>query len=261
MPKVEILGVHVDVIDADGLYQAIADSIARCGKDVFAYVNINAINIAQENERFRRFLNDAHVVYCDGEGVRLGGRILGYHLPPRIVLTYWIWDLCKYCESRDYSVFLLGASEQHVREAVDRVRERFPHLRIVGYHHGYFAKQGPESDAVVEIVNRADPDILIVGFGMPLQEFWIEEHLGRLNARVILPAGSMIDYTAGRKGLAPAWMANHGLEWLYRFFQEPRRLWKRYLIGNPLFMLRVIRERFFGAKSRRPMSLMSHLFM
>jgi N-acetylglucosaminyldiphosphoundecaprenol N-acetyl-beta-D-mannosaminyltransferase len=75
-----------------------------------------------------------------------------------------------------------------------------------------------------------------------MQEFWIEENLGRLSANVILPAGSMIDYTAGRKGLAPAWMANNGMEWLYRFFQEPARLWKRYLIGNPSFMLKVLFE-------------------
>jgi N-acetylglucosaminyldiphosphoundecaprenol N-acetyl-beta-D-mannosaminyltransferase len=243
MRRAEILGVQVDIIDAHGLHEAIAESIAQGGRDVYAYVNINAVNIARADERFRRFLNKAHVVYCDGEGVRLGGKILGYHLPPRVVLTYWIWDLCEFCQSRDYSLFFLGATEQYVREAVDRVRERFPRLRIAGYHHGYFAKQGPESDAVVEMINRARPDILIVGFGMPLQEFWIEDHLDRLNARVILPAGSMIDYTAGRKGLAPKWMADHGMEWLYRFFQEPRRLWKRYLIGNPSFMIHVLLER------------------
>ncbi len=242
MPKADILGVKVDVIDTHGLHEAIAESIARRARDVYAYVNINAINIARKSERFKHFLNSAHIVYCDGEGVRLGGRILGYHLPPRVVLTYWIWELCEFCEKRDFSFYFLGATEQYVREAVERVRERFPRLRIVGFHHGYFAKHGKESDAVVEQINRAQPDILVVGFGMPMQEFWIEEHLHRLNASVILPAGSMIDYTAGRKGLAPRWMADHGMEWLYRFFQEPGRLWKRYLIGNPSFMVHVLLE-------------------
>jgi N-acetylglucosaminyldiphosphoundecaprenol N-acetyl-beta-D-mannosaminyltransferase len=78
---------------------------------------------------------------------------------------------------------------------------------------------------------------------MPLQEYWIEENLGSLRAGIVLPAGSMIDYIAGAKRPTPEWMAASGLEWLYRLFREPRRLWKRYLIGNPLFILRVIGRR------------------
>ncbi len=240
MPKVDILGVQVDVIDTPGLHEAIADSILQERRDVYAYVNINAINIALKDERFRSFLNSSRVVYCDGEGVRLGGRLLGHKLPPRVVLTYWIWELCGFCERRGYSMFFLGATAQYVKEAVERVQERFPSISIVGSYHGFFSKHGPESDNVVELVRRANPDILVVGFGMPLQEFWIDDNLPKLNARVILPAGSMIDYTAGRKGLAPKWMANNGMEWLYRFFQEPGRLWRRYLIGNPLFMIRIL---------------------
>ncbi|MBX2991730.1 MAG: WecB/TagA/CpsF family glycosyltransferase [Bacteroidetes bacterium] len=242
MHKVDILGVRVDVIDTNGLHQAIEDSVRQNRRDVYSYVNINAINIAQENERFKRFLNNAHVVYCDGEGVRLGARMLGYHLPPRVVLTYWIWELCELFEKRKFSVFFLGATKQFVDEAVGRVRQRFPGMVIAGSHHGYFEKTGAESETVVEMINSARPNVLIVGFGMPVQEMWIEENYQRLAANVILPAGSMIDYTAGRKGLAPKWMANNGMEWLYRFFQEPGRLWKRYLIGNPSFMYKIVRE-------------------
>ncbi len=240
MPKVNILGVRVDSIDTEGLHTAIANTINQRRKDIYAYVNINAINIAQANKRFRDFLNRAHIVYCDGEGVRLGGKILGYALPPRVVLTYWIWELCEFCEKEGFSLFFLGATQQYVEEAVQHIRARFPKINVVGSHHGFFPKNGKESDAVVEIINQAKPNILIVGFGMPMQEFWIEENMPALKANVILPAGSMIDYTAGRKGFAPKWMANNGMEWLYRFFQEPGRLWKRYLIGNPSFMLNVV---------------------
>lgn len=246
--RVNILGVGVDAIDTDGLHRAIVESIRQRRKDVYAYVNINAINIAQSDERFRNFLNRSHVVYCDGEGVRLGARMLGHHLPPRVVLTYWIWELCEFLQRESFSVFFLGSSEQFVHEAVERVQARYPTIRIVGSHHGYFAKHGRESDEVVEMVNRAEPNVLIVGFGMPMQEFWIEENLARLNANVILPAGSMINYTAGRKSMAPQWMANHGMEWLYRFFQEPGRLWKRYLLGNPSFMFRIALEKLGKAK-------------
>ncbi len=242
MPKVDILGVHVDVIDTHGLHAAIAGSIKNQHKDTYAYVNVNAINIAQVDKRFRDFLNRSHVVYCDGEGVRLGGKFLGVSLPPRVVLTYWIWELCEFCQSEGYTMFFLGATAQNVNEAVQNVRARFPRIRILGSHHGYFEKEGRESDDVVDLIRQAKPNVLVVGFGMPVQEFWIEENFSRLSANVILPAGSMIDYTAGRKGLAPEWMATNGMEWLYRFFQEPSRLWKRYLIGNPLFMIKILVE-------------------
>ena len=242
MPKVDVLGVQVDVIDTDGLHKAIIESVRRKRKDVYAYVNINAINIAQNNESFRGFLNSSHTVYCDGEGVRLGARILGYALPPRVVLTYWIWDLCALFEREKFSLFFLGGTAEAVKDATTNVRERFPGINVVGSHHGFFAKTGPDSDAVVELVRSSRPDVLVVGFGMPLQELWIQQNLERLATHVILPAGSMIEYTAGRKGLAPKWMANHGMEWVYRFFQEPGRLWKRYLIGNPVFMIRILSE-------------------
>jgi len=239
MPKGNILGVNLDIIDRNGLHEAIGLTVAHGGKDVYAYANIHAINLAQQLPRFKAFLNSAHVVYCDGEGVRLGARLLGFSLPPRVVLTYWAWELCAFCVERGYSVFFLGAHDSVIQRAAGNAARRFPLLKIRGCHHGYFDKQGPENEAILRMINDAAPDILLVGFGMPLQEDWIDTNQARLNVRAILPAGSLFDYMSGTKSIAPAWMANHGLEWLYRLMQEPGRLWKRYLIGNPLFFFRV----------------------
>jgi N-acetylglucosaminyldiphosphoundecaprenol N-acetyl-beta-D-mannosaminyltransferase len=246
MPKGNILGIHLDVVDKSGLCEAIVSSITEGSRDVYAYANIHAINLAQQHPRFKAFLNSAHVVYCDGEGVRLGARLLGFSLPPRIVLTYWVWELCALCVERGYSMFFLGAHEDVIRYAAEHAALRFPALRIKGWHHGYFDKQGPENDAIIQTINHAAPDILLVGFGMPVQEDWIEAHQGRLAVHAILPAGSLFDYMAGVKSVAPEWMANHGLEWLYRLLQEPGRLWKRYLIGNPLFFTRVLLQALRG---------------
>ena len=243
MPKIDILGVHVDVIDRVGLYREIDESISHHGKKVLAYANVNALNIAGRDEKFREFLNRRSVVYCDGEGVRLGAQILGRKLPPRIVLTYWIWELCPLMEKNGYTMYLLGSPEQVVNKAVANLKSRFPRLVIAGWHHGYFQKSGPESDAVVDMINRIKPNLLFVGFGMPMQEHWIADNLARLKANVLLPAGSMIDYAAGMKGIAPSWMSGHGMEWLYRLFEEPDRLWKRYLVGNPIFLVRVLLQR------------------
>jgi N-acetylglucosaminyldiphosphoundecaprenol N-acetyl-beta-D-mannosaminyltransferase len=242
MPKRDIVGVHVDIIGKDGLLAAIAETIRQGRKSVFAYANIHAINLAHEDTRFREFLNRATVLYCDGEGVRLGARMLGVKLPPRIVLTYWIWELCAFCETHGFTVFFLGGTNDALENAVHNIRARHPMLKIVGSHQGYFEKIGEESEKVIDVISRVKPNVLLVSLGMPLQELWIEENCEKLFANAILPSGSMIDYTAGKKRLTPPWMANHGLEWLYRLIQEPGRLWRRYVFGNPLFMARIVRQ-------------------
>ncbi|MCZ6776961.1 MAG: WecB/TagA/CpsF family glycosyltransferase [Ignavibacteria bacterium] len=240
MSKVDILGVHVDNIDKDEVQRRIEESITQNRKDVYAYVNINAINVPRRNPRFRDILNRASVVYCDGEGVRIGARILGVQLPPRIVLTYWVWDLCRLVEHKGFTVFFLGGTEDTIERAVKNVRDRHRRIQIVGWHHGYYQKNGAGNDKVLDMICKAKPNILFVGFGMPMQEEWIESNLERLEANAILPSGSMIEYIAGNKHPAPLWMANHGMEWVYRLIQEPRRLMGRYLIGNPAFVFQVL---------------------
>ncbi len=242
MPRITIVGVSIDVINKEELERSIIASVQAGRKAVYAYVNVHALNLSQKDENFRRFFNEADTVYCDGEGVRLGAWILGKKLPPRVALTYFIWDLCALCESTSASIYFLGASEDIVSRAVGVVKRKYPRLTIAGWHNGYFDKEGPESEQVIQRVNDARPDLLFVGFGMPSQEHWIQRNVDRLDAKVILPCGSMIDFTAGVKSLAPAWMADHGLEWVHRLIQEPARLWRRYLMGNPAFLLRVMAQ-------------------
>jgi N-acetylglucosaminyldiphosphoundecaprenol N-acetyl-beta-D-mannosaminyltransferase len=240
--SVTILGVRVDAVDKRELLQEIETRIIVGKREYLANVNINAINIAQDDEAFKKILNNSPVVYCDGEGVRLGARLLGVMLPPRIVLTYWIWELCSFAAQRGHSLFLLGGSLGAAEEAAAVMQRRFPGIKIAGIHHGYFSKTGEESDRVVEMIGRARPNILFVCFGMPLQEQWVHRNLDRLAANVILFGGSTIEYASGRKKLAPRWMSRHGMEWLFRLLQEPRRLWRRYLIGNPVFVVKVVAQ-------------------
>jgi N-acetylglucosaminyldiphosphoundecaprenol N-acetyl-beta-D-mannosaminyltransferase len=243
-----ILGVRVDAVDKGELLVEIASLIEAGRREYLANVNINAINIAQHDPDFKKILNDSPLVYCDGEGVRLGARLLGVTLPPRIVLTYWIWELCAFAAEKGYSIFLLGGSPGAAEEAAAAMRRRFPGIRIVGAHHGYFNKEGEESNRVVDMIMTARPNILFVCFGMPLQEHWAHRNLERLTTNVVLFGGSTIEYASGRKKLAPSWMSGHGLEWLYRLLQEPSRLWRRYLIGNPIFVLQVMAQAFRGGR-------------
>jgi N-acetylglucosaminyldiphosphoundecaprenol N-acetyl-beta-D-mannosaminyltransferase len=114
----------------------------------------------------------------------------------------------------------------------------------VAARHGFFQKSGPENEQVIVAINTFKPHLLIVGFGMPLQEAWIQANMNQIDARVIMPLGACLDFYTGRVPRGPAWLTNHGFEWLARLLTEPRRLWKRYLIGNPLFLYRVLKQRF-----------------
>ncbi len=126
-----------------------------------------------------------------------------------------------------------------------RLRERYPDLEISGVHHGYFdhSAGGAASEEVVEEINASAPDILLVGLGMPLQERWLMENIDRLDVGVALTGGAVFDYASGRLRRGPRLLTDNGFEWLARLLLEPRRLWRRYLLGNPLFLLRVLRQR------------------
>ena len=203
------------------------------------------MNLSCDLPRFRAFLNSADIVFCDGAGVILGARILGHPSSQRITYADWIWQLAKFAEPRDFTFFFLGARPGVADKAAARLRERFPNLRIVGTHHGYFDKTpgSPENEAVIRKINAGKPNILIMGFGMPLQEHWLMENWDRIEANVALAGGAVLDYASGELRRAPRWMTDHGLEWLGRLLIEPRRLWRRYLIGNPLFLWRIFRQK------------------
>jgi N-acetylglucosaminyldiphosphoundecaprenol N-acetyl-beta-D-mannosaminyltransferase len=238
--------MRVDDVTVDMLHDTVEAMIVDKRSAIITYVNVNAMNLAHELPDFREFVNSANVVICDGVGVRLGIRILGHPFIQRIACADWIWQLAEFAEPRGYTFFFLGAGPNVAERAANALKDRFPGLRIVGVHHGYFDKTrgSPENEKVVQRINSAKPNILLVGFGMPLQERWLMENWDRLDVNVALTGGAVFDYVSGNLRRAPSWMTDHGMEWLGRLIIEPRRLWRRYLIGNPLFLWRVMQQRF-----------------
>lgn len=244
-PDVVLLDVRIHAVAADGLLDYIARVIQSRGRAIIANVNINALNLSCQLPWFREFLNNAELVFCDGAGVVLGARLLGHQIPERITYADWMWKLAHFAEMRGFTLFLLGARPAVAAKAATRLCERYSALRIVGTHHGYFKKDRdtPENREVIDKINAVHPDILVIGFGMPLQEQWLLDNWADVEANVALTGGAVFDYISGELQRAPRWMTNNGLEWLGRLTIEPRRLWKRYLIGNPLFFLRVMKQR------------------
>jgi N-acetylglucosaminyldiphosphoundecaprenol N-acetyl-beta-D-mannosaminyltransferase len=175
----------------------------------------------------------------------LGARILGHRIPQRITYADWIWQLAEFAEPRGITFFFLGARPGVAQNAAERLRERYPDLRIVGIHHGYFDKSpgSEENEAVLQKIDASRPHVLVIAFGMPLQERWLAENWARINTNIALTGGAVFDYVSGDLSRAPRWMTDHGLEWLGRLLIEPQRLWKRYLVGNPLFLYLIVKQR------------------
>ncbi len=243
--KVDVLGVQIDPLTVDQLHARMAHFIDSRQRALVLHTNVHGLNLADNQPWLRNFLNQADVLFCDGAGVMLGARLLQQHIPQRITFADWFWQLAGFAEERDYSFYFLGARPETAQRAADRLMARSPRLRIVGVDHGYFdkARGHPDNEAVIERINAALPDILVVGFGMPIQERWLLDNWPRLNAGLGLTAGAAFDYISGDLDRAPRWMTDHGLEWLGRLLIEPRRLWQRYVLGNPRFLWRVLRQR------------------
>lgn len=243
--SINLLGVRVSRITRSRVIQLICQAASEKRRLLTAYTNVHSINLAQELPWFREYLNRAEVTFCDGYGVLLGARLLGQRLPERFTPPDWFPELAAHATQNGLNFFLLGTQESVLEQAAARLQAQIPGLRIAGLQHGFFDKSpgSPENEAVIAAINTAQPDILVIGLGQPLQERWLLDNWPRLQACVALPVGAMFDFLAGETSRAPRWMTDHGLEWLGRLLVEPGRLWQRYLVGNPRFFWQVLRSR------------------
>jgi N-acetylglucosaminyldiphosphoundecaprenol N-acetyl-beta-D-mannosaminyltransferase len=243
--KVSLLDIKIDALALDQLLLEINSSIQGEKKVVLSYVNIHGINLAFSYPWFRTILNRSYVTFCDGVGIKFAARLTGQKIPHRFTPPDFMGQICESSAHQGWKVFFLGARPGVAQRAAERLIEKFPNLKIKT-HDGYFDKTRDclENQCVITAVNDFQPQVLVVGFGMPLQEKWIFENLDDLNVNIAFPVGALFDYLSGEVWRAPRWVTDNGLEWLARLLVEPRRLWKRYVIGIPLFFLRVIVHHF-----------------
>ena len=241
-----MLGVGVDPVTVGELHDGIKRLLESGRRGTVLNVNANCLNLLHDDAALREFFGNADLVFCDGSGVLLAARLLGERLPERITYADWAWRLAAFAEAEGLSLFLLGGEPGVAEKATQKLRRQYPELHIAGVRHGYFdhAPASPGNEAVLREVNAARADILVVGMGMPLQERWLMENRHRIDAGVALTGGAVFDYVSGRLRRGPPLLTDNGFEWLARLLVEPRRLWRRYLIGNPLFLLRVLGQRF-----------------
>lgn len=243
---VDVMGVPVHNIPVQTVLDAIQQATEQRQRLVLAYANIHAINLTFNQPDVHHFFSRfADIVFCDGYGVMLGAWLMGQRLSYRFTPPDWIDDLCALCVQQNLSLYLVGAEDGVAASAAANLQQRYPALQVAGTHHGYFDKapDHPQNRAVVDEINAANADILIVGFGMPAQEVWLLDNHAALNPTVFIPVGAMLDYVAGARRRGPKLLTDNGLEWLTRLIGEPRRLWRRYIIGIPVFLGRALAHR------------------
>jgi N-acetylglucosaminyldiphosphoundecaprenol N-acetyl-beta-D-mannosaminyltransferase len=244
-----ILGARLNAVSVDDVHGYISAVIGRKERALILNLNVHCVNLCQKHRWLKDFVNQAQMVFCDGDGVRWAARLLGHHAPPKITYDRWIWQLAEFAVQKDYRVFFLGGKPGVAEEAAERIKKRFPRLNIAGTQHGYFQKEGVENEQVVTKINRSKCDILILGLGMPIQEQWLRDNWQVVESHIFLTGGAVFDYVSGRAKRAPFWMIRLNLEWLFRLLQEPTRLCTRYLWGNPYFMFKVLQAKLVPKQS------------
>ncbi len=235
--KSKVLGIEVDSLTTEEFLQRLEEFIASGKPHHVAYLNADCVNKCWSNVAYREAVSNADLVYADGMGVVWASRVFDRPLPERVNAGDLLPQLCELASEKQYKIYLLGGEDGIAQKSAERLSSEYPQLQIVGYHHGFFDED--QEKEIIDDIRSAQPDILLVGTGAPLQELWIRERLEELNVPVAWGVGGLFDYCAEKFSRAPSWMREAGFEWLYRLLLEPRRLWRRYILGNIIFTFRV----------------------
>lgn len=204
------------------------------------FMNPDCFNKCFSDENYFELLHKGDYIFPDGIGVHIACKMIGTPLKENVNGTDMLPFLCEMLRENGYSMFLLGGKPGIAATMKRNLEDKYPGLNIVGEQNGYFNRE-TEQAAVIERINELDPDILLVAFGVPIQEQWIESNFGKLNCRVVMGVGGLFDFYSGNIKRAPRWLREIGFEWSFRLLMEPRRMFKRYIIGNPVFICRLLR--------------------
>ena len=250
--RVRLLGVPVDNVTLDEAVEIVCEQIERGEPTQVCFVNADCVNIAFRNRAYASALRQASLVFADGVGMKIAGDALGRPLRDNVNGTDLFPLLAEALAARRRGVYLLGGRPGVPEGVAEWLATHHPELRLCGAWHGYFS--AAEEATVVREIATSGADLLLVAFGEPRQTLWIAEHLAELNVPVAMGVGGLFDFFSGRQLRAAEWQRRAGLEWLYRLYREPRRLWRRYLIGNAVFLARLARV-WWHRRGRTPQHL------
>lgn len=247
LPTVEqapILDLPLALTDYERVLDWVDAAVAARGSEYVCVAAVHTVMESREDDALRAAVEGAAFTVPDGQPLAWALRALGHDIDARVYGPELMARACDRASRTGQRHYLYGGRDQSALFRLTlRLRQRFPGLRIVGGYSPPFRELSePELDAVAADINRARPDVVWVGIGVPKQEKWMAAMRDRLDAPVLVGVGAAFDFHAGLVPQAPAWMQRAGLEWLFRLKQEPRRLWKRYARHNPRFVVGFVRQ-------------------
>jgi len=237
---VNVLGLDIHPLAIDQVIDAAEHHIEKKEPLLLGVVNVAKLVRARKDPRLRQSLCQSDLILADGLPIVWLCRLTGKPLPQRVPGIDIMTRLFETAARNNYSVYLLGARPQVIEAVVKVVRRKYPSLRIAGFHHGYFNQN--QQQQVAEDIKNSGCDILFVAMSSPKKENFLAKYRAFMNVPLCHGVGGAFDILAGFKKRAPLWMQNCGMEWFYRLMQEPKRMWKRYLVTNSIFIILSLME-------------------
>lgn len=238
IPHIDLFGVPIHRLTMSETLSLIDKAIQK--REQMHHVVVNAAKMVnmQHNENLRRSVVESNIINADGQAVVWASKILGKELPERVAGIDLMERLVSRANEKGYRIFFLGAKEKVVKAVVEKYKSEYSGDIIAGYRNGYFTAD--EEAGVVEQITNSGADILFVAITSPKKEIFLNTHKKAIKTPFIMGVGGSFDVVAGITKRAPLWMQKNGLEWLYRVYQEPSRMWKRYLVTNTKFILMIL---------------------
>lgn len=237
-----ILNTYVNAISMEETIEAV-EAIIKEGKPTqHVVINASKVNLMEKDEKLRKIVNDCPIINADGASIVWAAKVLGVPLTERVTGIDLFLKLVEIANEKQYKIYLFGAKEEVVCKVKSIFEEKYPNLQIVGFRNGYFTEA--DEDDIVKDMQKSGADMLFVAFSSPKKEYWVHKYIKQLNIPFVMGVGGSFDVVVGVTKRAPLWMQKCGLEWFYRFIQEPGRMWKRYIIGNAKFVLLTYKTKF-----------------
>ncbi|EGO8595675.1 glycosyltransferase [Enterococcus faecalis] len=239
--RLHLLNTVVDPLTMEETINLITNNINSNQKTYQISLNASKVNLLFENPFLREIIEKAPLVNADGFSIILAAKFLGKFIPERVAGIDLFENLIEVAEKNRWSIFYFGATEDIVNSVYCIHKEKYQNLNIAGFRNGYFTEE--EEPEIVAEINKSEAKLLFIALPSPAKELWIDKYKDSLNCQFIMGVGGSFDVISNKTKRAPVWMQKYGCEWLYRFIQEPKRMFRRYFIGNILFLQKIIIER------------------
>jgi N-acetylglucosaminyldiphosphoundecaprenol N-acetyl-beta-D-mannosaminyltransferase len=234
--RINIQGLSIHNIDYMLVLSFIKKYLNSADKKTICFISAHCVNVARKDSEYKSIVNNFDLILPDGIGMAFAGMMNKTPIKENLNGTDLIPRLFN--DLKQLKVFLLGGKPGVVEKVKVNLENKFPSINIVGYMHGYFS----DEKEICNEMSKCNPDIILVAMGVPLQEKLIQKNKDKINTKLFIGVGGLFDFIAGINKRAPKCMRKLGLEWIYRIYQEPKRMWKRYIIGGPVFFYHAFKE-------------------